>query len=164
MLFFCEEHRSQSLGPDVLARLEEVWRSIWERAGALAFVGIVLCSERCGLSVTSDADNHSQLPTLQECDECCAGDWRRTYKQYLETNLSVSETKVHEVSDVAVKHFVRVLSDSEDSFWLKIWLIHSSLHCSCFKTWIIASPDRGRMLCCLRSSDLIESISHWIRR
>lgn len=72
-----------SLGPDILARLEEVWRCIRERAGALAFVGIVLCSERCGLSVTSDADNHSQLPTVQECDECCAEDRGRTSLQVI---------------------------------------------------------------------------------
>lgn len=33
------------------------------------------------------------------------------YKQYLEMDLSVSETKVHDVSDVAVKHFVSVLTE-----------------------------------------------------
>lgn len=32
-------------------------------------------------------------------------------RQYLEMDLSVSETKVHEVSDVAVKHFVSVLTE-----------------------------------------------------
>jgi len=32
-------------------------------------------------------------------------------RQYLEMDLSVSETKAHEVSDVAVKHFVGVLTE-----------------------------------------------------
>lgn len=32
-------------------------------------------------------------------------------RQYLEMDLSVSETKVHEVSDVTVKHFVSVLTE-----------------------------------------------------